>query len=125
MDDLPVALVTGASRGIGAVVARRLALGGAAVLACGRDRERTEEVCAAIEGEGGLAWPIVLDVADPAAVRAICAEACAIAAEVGPSPGSSTTRASPSARRCSPRAGSPPTPSSSATWPSTSTARAA
>lgn len=84
MADVRVALVTGASRGIGAAVAHRLAQGGAAVLACGRDRERTEEVCAAIEGLGGLAWPIVLDVSEPEALRATCEEARGIAAEVGP-----------------------------------------
>lgn len=84
MKEPRVALVTGASRGIGEAVARRLAAEGAAVLVCGRDRERTERVAAELEGRGGLAWPIVLDVADRARVRAVCEEARAIAGEVGP-----------------------------------------
>ena len=63
-----VALVTGASRGIGAAIARGLAEGGARVAVVSRSEERSAAVAAALPGEGhqGLGC----DVADPAAVDA-------------------------------------------------------
>ena len=48
------ALVTGASRGIGAAIAKGLALEGARVVLCGRS-EQTESVAAEIRGRGGRA----------------------------------------------------------------------
>jgi NAD(P)-dependent dehydrogenase (short-subunit alcohol dehydrogenase family) len=77
-------LVTGASRGIGTAVARRLARAGAAVIVCGRDAERTQRASEELEGLGAVAWPIVLDLADRASIRSTCEEARAMAAEVGP-----------------------------------------
>jgi len=65
-----VALVTGASRGIGRAIARRLAAAGAAVVVhYGSNAEAAEEVVAEITSAGGraLAFPARLD--DPAAVR--------------------------------------------------------
>jgi 3-oxoacyl-[acyl-carrier protein] reductase len=62
------ALVTGASRGIGAAIARSLASDGWAVGVNYRtDRERAEKVVAEIEQEGGRAVALKADVADPAA----------------------------------------------------------
>lgn len=84
MSEVRVALVTGASRGIGTAVARRLARGGAAVLVCGRDPERTQRESEELEGLGAVAWPIVLDLSDRASIRSTCEEARAIAAELGP-----------------------------------------
>jgi 3-oxoacyl-[acyl-carrier protein] reductase len=61
-------LVTGASRGIGAEIARRLAADGARVLLAARDRERLENVAAEIAGRGGDALPVAADLTDESAV---------------------------------------------------------
>ena len=58
-------LVTGASRGIGRVVAGRLAREGHAVIACARDPRRLAESIASLPGEGHRS--LALDVADAAA----------------------------------------------------------
>jgi 3-oxoacyl-[acyl-carrier protein] reductase len=68
--DGKVALVTGASRGIGRAIALRLAAEGAHVLAAARDAARAAEVVAEIAQSGGRGFALALDVADRASVEA-------------------------------------------------------
>lgn len=69
MTKLPLALVTGAGRGIGAAIALRLARAGAPVICAARSLEACTEVADAICAEGGRAYPAYIDVADPDSVR--------------------------------------------------------
>jgi short-subunit dehydrogenase len=61
-----LAVVTGASSGIGAVVARRLAREGAKVVLAARTAATLEERVAEIAAEGGQAWGVPVDLTDPA-----------------------------------------------------------
>ena len=70
-----VALVTGASSGLGAQFARTLASAGAAVVLAARRVERLKELRAKIEGEGGDAHVVGMDVTDLASIRAAVAHA--------------------------------------------------
>ena len=63
-----VALVTGASRGIGRAIALRLARDGYEVVAVARNRAELDALCDEIDRAGGACRALVLDVADPAAV---------------------------------------------------------
>jgi 3-oxoacyl-[acyl-carrier protein] reductase len=64
-----VALVTGASRGIGRAIAVRLAASGAIVIAAARGAH-ADEVVAAIVQSGGRAEAVGMDVTDEAAIAA-------------------------------------------------------
>ncbi|MHB1194052.1 MAG: SDR family NAD(P)-dependent oxidoreductase [Longimicrobiales bacterium] len=72
-----VAFVTGASSGLGAGLARRLARSGYAVALAARRLERLDEVARAVRADGGTALPLACDVREPDQVRA------AVAAAVG------------------------------------------
>ncbi|GAA0476937.1 SDR family NAD(P)-dependent oxidoreductase [Halococcus dombrowskii] len=69
-----VALVTGATGGIGREIARRLGARGAHVVLTGRSRERGEETVAAVERAGGSAQFFRADLAAMATVRALAEE---------------------------------------------------
>lgn len=70
-----VALVTGASSGLGLQFARVLARAGAAVALAGRRVERLKALRARIEGEGGDAHVVEMDVTDLNSIRAAVAHA--------------------------------------------------
>jgi len=71
----PVALVTGATSGIGREVARALAADGFSVLVHGRDAARGAAVVDEIVANGGHARFVQADLADAADVEALAAEA--------------------------------------------------
>jgi uncharacterized protein len=64
-------LVTGASSGIGAALARRYGAGGARVLLLARNAERLEAAAEAIRREGGTASPYPIDLSDADAIGAL------------------------------------------------------
>jgi 3-oxoacyl-[acyl-carrier protein] reductase len=68
-----VALVTGASQGIGEAIAKRLAAQGATVVCAARTLRKLQEVADAITAEGGKADVVVADLSDGASVRAAVA----------------------------------------------------
>lgn len=70
-----VALVTGATSGLGRRFARVLAAAGAAVAVAGRRVERLEEVVREIEGAGGRAVGVRLDMTDSDSILAAVDEA--------------------------------------------------
>jgi hypothetical protein len=70
-----VALITGASGGLGAQFARTLASAGAAVVLASRRVERLKDLRAQIEAEGGDAHVITLDVTDMASIKSAVAHA--------------------------------------------------
>ena len=70
-----VAFITGASGGLGAQFARTLSRAGAAVVLASRRVERLKELRAQIEGEGGDAHVVELDVTDQRSIKAAVARA--------------------------------------------------
>src|SRR5438309_8984476 len=67
------AIVTGASRGIGAATARALAAAGASVALAARDANALERVADEIIAAGGRALPVPTDIGEPAAVEDLVA----------------------------------------------------
>jgi NAD(P)-dependent dehydrogenase (short-subunit alcohol dehydrogenase family) len=76
-----VAIVTGASQGIGRAIARRCAEEGAKVALVARTASKLEAVAAEIRERGGVALAVPADVTDHAAVVAMARQA---EAELGP-----------------------------------------
>ena len=72
-----IALVTGASRGIGEAIAKRLSSEGALVLAAARGEEGLNRVVGEIRAAGGRAEPLLLDLADPASIESATKSALA------------------------------------------------
>lgn len=70
-----VAFVTGASSGLGAQFARTLARAGAGVVLASRRIEKLKELRARIEGEGGDAHVVELDVTDQDSIKSAVAHA--------------------------------------------------
>ena len=70
-----VAMVTGASSGLGAQFARTLARAGAGVVLAARRVERLKALRAEIEADGGDAHVVELDVTDPDSIKAAVAHA--------------------------------------------------
>jgi NAD(P)-dependent dehydrogenase (short-subunit alcohol dehydrogenase family) len=76
-----IALVTGASSGLGAQFARVLAANGALVVLAARRVERLKDLRAEIESQGGAAYVVPLDVTD---VDSIASAVNHVESEVGP-----------------------------------------
>jgi NADP-dependent 3-hydroxy acid dehydrogenase YdfG len=70
-----IALVTGASSGLGAQFAKTLAKAGAAVVLASRRMDKLKDLCAEIEAEGGDAHAVQLDVTNTASIKAAVAHA--------------------------------------------------
>ena len=71
MDDTKIAIITGASQGLGAAVACWMAKDSAAVVLVARSRDNLDPVAHRVEQLGGSAMVIPADVADPAACQNI------------------------------------------------------
>ena len=77
-----IALVTGASRGIGEAIAKRLASEGAKVLAAARSVDALARVVSEIEAAGGKASALALDLCDAASIDAAVKTALAAHGEI-------------------------------------------
>ncbi|CAN5350845.1 3-oxoacyl-ACP reductase FabG [soil metagenome] len=80
-----VAIVTGASQGLGREIAHRFALEGATVVICARDRAMLEhvreELAAGLDGSGRIVAK-TLDVSDANAVQRLVAESAALSGSI-------------------------------------------
>jgi 3-oxoacyl-[acyl-carrier protein] reductase len=70
-----VAVVAGASQGLGLASARELAAEGASVVLCARDPDRLERACETIRGDGGTCLGVPADVSQEGAPAAVVARA--------------------------------------------------
>ncbi|HEX5597837.1 MAG TPA: SDR family NAD(P)-dependent oxidoreductase [Micromonosporaceae bacterium] len=77
----PIAIVTGASSGIGAATAHRLATEGFHVVAAARRKDRLKDLVSTIASDGGTATAVTCDVTDDASVAEL---ATAVAELPGP-----------------------------------------
>ena len=72
-----VALITGASRGIGLAIAQAYAASGAQVVLSSRKQEGVDQAAAAIREQGGEALPIAAHSGDSVAVQSLIEQATA------------------------------------------------
>jgi len=89
-------LVTGASRGLGRAIARRLAAAGSRVVLVAREVEPLERTAAEIRAAGGIAHAVAADIGDKDAIYPLAGQAAALvgpidilvnnASTLGPSP---------------------------------------
>lgn len=68
----PVAVVSGANRGIGLEVCRQLAQHGHRVILGSREQAKGERAASELSGAGLEVLPLQLDVGDPASVKRLC-----------------------------------------------------
>ena len=68
-----VAIVTGASSGVGRGLAKVLAENGAKVCACARRMEKLEDLQAELAAEGETVLPVACDVTDPDQIKNVVA----------------------------------------------------
>ncbi len=80
--DGKIALVTGASRGIGAAIAKRLAAEGALVIGAARSVDALGNVVGEIEAAGGKASALALDLSEAASIEAAAKSALAAHGEI-------------------------------------------
>jgi 3-oxoacyl-[acyl-carrier protein] reductase len=73
-----LALVTGASQGIGRAAAFTLAREGARVLAVARNQDKLKELVREIAGHGGEAYALPADLGKPGSVEGILREAAKV-----------------------------------------------
>ena len=78
-----VAVVTGASRGIGAATAAAIAGAGAQVVLAARDRDALDRVASDIRHAGGEATPVPTDVSKGADVERLPSAAMGVTLAVG------------------------------------------
>jgi NAD(P)-dependent dehydrogenase (short-subunit alcohol dehydrogenase family) len=60
-----IVVVTGATKGLGAALARNFARDGATVSMCARNKEALEQLCSEIEQDGGKAFGLAIDISVP------------------------------------------------------------
>jgi len=77
-----IALVTGASRGIGEAIAKRLAAEGATVLTAARTADALARVVSEIQAAGGTAQALALDLSAPESIEAAVKSALAAHGEI-------------------------------------------
>jgi NAD(P)-dependent dehydrogenase (short-subunit alcohol dehydrogenase family) len=71
---VPIALVTGANRGIGRETARQLAAKGYSVILSARDEAKAKAAAEELANEGGDVKALALDVSDPASIDRAAAD---------------------------------------------------
>ena len=77
-----VALVTGASRGLGQYFARALGRAGADLILTSRHRDALADFTREMEGMGRRVWPLELDVRDEGSIRRMASDAEAAARQI-------------------------------------------